>query len=162
MRAIQNFTSQVNVCFRQALGLNDRFHFESVQSHISNVLNEFAFHLSEELRLVLCYKSLAGHRLLSLKPSLDLFLLLLMDTFRHDVVSLHEVQELPRDFFKCLLRQELWIVFELREGNKLNDVALHILFVLLRIKGLVVCIESVHRRKVSIPYSNNDDADGQS
>lgn len=86
-----------------------------------------------------------------------MFFLILIRLLWQDVVSVHEVQELPRDLLKGLLGQQCGIMLEFRERHKLHDVTFHVLAESFGVQWLVVCIKHVHGGKVCI--TNTDDND---
>jgi len=105
------------------------------------------------------------HKLLSLcvgshrELLLELPSLLISSWVWVDVVLSHVVEELTWHFHEGLLRKQVWVVLELIEGDKLNDISCHVLPVGRGVEGLVISIERVHTAEVSI--ANSDDNDGK-
>lgn len=79
----------------------------------------------------------------------------------NDVLLLHEVEELAWDLLKSLLGKLGWIVLELTEWNKLDNISLHILLILLRIKWNFISIKDIHALEVIAANSNYDNREGK-
>lgn len=74
----------------------------------------------------------------------------------YDTVSFKIAQELTWDLFKDLLSKESWVVLELGEWYKLDDIARHVFLILLGIKWIIISIKNIHRCEISFSNSNNN------
>ena len=77
---------------------------------------------------------------------------------RLDIVLAHEIEQLPWLFCENLFREQVWVVLEVIERHKLNDVCCHILTEGLRVECLVVAIQDLHRAEICITHPNYDDS----
>ena len=73
----------------------------------------------------------------------------------------HPIEKLAWDFFESLLGELGWIVPELTEWNKLHDVSLHVLLVLLRVQRHLIRVQDVHTLEVIGADANDNDRDRQ-
>lgn len=76
-----------------------------------------------------------------------------------DIVLAHEVEQLAGDFFQDFFCEKVWVVLEVIERHKLNNVSCHVLPEGLRVECLVVAIQNLHRAEICITHSNYDDCD---
>lgn len=128
----------------QALVLDEVLQLLVVEAHAQHLVNELLFQLFEEFWRLLILAFGRFNRFLGVQLTLNAHLFGFMDALWHDVVFLHELQELSWNLLEGLLGQLPWVVLELAEWNELDDVALHIFLVLSRVQRLVVCVEHVH------------------
>ena len=68
-----------------------------------------------------------------------------------------KVHNLSRDLLQSFLRKQEGVVLELLEGNELDDVSTHVLFVLLGIQRVDVCVKNLHRAEVCVAHSDDHD-----
>ena len=140
----------------QALGLQEVLDLVQVKAHVGSLLQEGLLLLEEVLRDGTSLGTHWPHRELLL----DLPPLLFCPWMRVDAVLAHPIQELARHLHESLLRQQVWIVLEVVEGDELHDVRGHVLTVGLGVERFIIAIERLHGLEVSIANANNDDSEG--
>lgn len=74
----------------------------------------------------------------------------------HNIMLPEEVQKLRWDLHKSLLSEEMWVCLKIIEWHELNDICSHVFTVILGVESLLVTIENLHRFKISITDTNNN------
>lgn len=74
-----------------------------------------------------------------------------------DMLGLEVVSQLLWNLCKDLLGKKLWIVLNLIEGYKLNDVSLYVPFEIFTVKRSGVSIKIIHLTEVGIANADDDD-----
>ena len=157
LRVVQVVDQVVELHLGQALGLEEVLALVQVEAHLRGLLQEGLLLLHE----VGGHLALLAHGGTHGQLLLDEAALLLSSGVRVDALLAHPVEKLPWHLHEGLLRQEVWVVLEVVEGHELHDISGHILTVCLRVEGLIIAIQRLHRLEVSIAHANDDNRERQ-
>ena len=100
---------------------------------------------------------LLAHRVLLRQLRTQLSFLGLCCQVRSYALCSEEVKQLVWHFSEGLLGKKHRVVLVFSEGNELYNVRIHVLTILLAVERGLVCIELVHRLKISCANSHNND-----
>ena len=157
LRVIEVINQVIQLHLWQALALQEVLALVQIEAHIGSLLHEGFLLLNE-----------VGGNGADLRPDwphrellLDLASLLLRSRMWVDALLAHPVEQLSWHLHERLLRQQVRIVLEVVEGDKLHDVRSHVLAIRLRVECLIISIKRFHRLEVSIADTDNNDGEGQ-
>ena len=157
MRVGQMVEKNLVVLLMDALVFQEVLHLYQVHAHLDHLLDKGLLALREEVLAIL----VAPDGPLLCKLLLDALLAGFVGWVWRDALFLEEVEKLAWDLLKRLLGELGWIVPELTEWNKLHDVSLHVLLVLLRVQRHLIRIQDVHTLEVIGADANDNNRDRQ-
>ena len=137
------------------LVLQEILHLEQIVSLLLHLHQVLFLLFSEKVSLVLGVLATKGSCLGQLL--LESPLLGLSGGVGADSILPKEIKHLSWNFLESLFCKLHRIVCKVPEWNKLNDISCHLLFVILRVKRYLVCIQLIHSTEVSLPNTNDDD-----
>ena len=157
LRVRQMVEENLGVLLMDALVFQEVLHLKQVHAHLDHLLGEGLLALREEVLAIL----VAPDGPLLRKLLLDALLAGFVGWVWCNALFLEEVEKLAWDLFESLLGELGWIVPELTEWNKLHDVSLHVLLVLLRVQRHLIRVQDVHTLEVIGADANDNDRDRQ-
>jgi len=157
LRVLDIFNQVIHLKLGDTTLVKEILTLEQVKAHRGTLLEEALFLVHEVLWNHADLLALGAHGELLL----NLTSLLLRPWMWVDTLLAHPVEQLAWHLHQRLLRQEVRVVLEVIERHELHNIRSHVLAVGLRVEGLIVAVKRLHRFKVCIADTDDDNGHGE-